>query len=292
MVVSNSATYNFIKDETAPSIGSIKTTDEWKKEHNITLPTISDSGSGVKTIAYCFGESSSYSDCRWTSISETSITANGKTKKYYVHIKATDNLDNTGYETSSSTFDFDNTEPSITATNPNNYTIYQTSHSINDISITDNDSGVDESSYCISDSSSYSGCGEDDWETFSDSTILVNKITGLYYVHIEAKDTIGNTAYWSSKQLYLDNTAPTIAFDNEYTTWQVGGIISVTIEDSNAGLKSIESSYKMGYEKGELDPTTKKEYTYTNTSKNQEKLFYDFSSSDIDNGIYLFESSR
>ena len=61
-----------------------------------------------------------------------------------------------------------------------------------------------------------------------------------WYLHIMAKDTLGNTRRITSSPFYIDNTGPTISISPNGADWSKNQSVTITVTDANVG--TLDSS--------------------------------------------------
>ena len=76
----------------------------------------------------------------------------------------------------------------------------------------------------------------------SGQPIILNSVAGMRYLHIKAKDSLGNETYFKSNIYYIDNISPSI--DNVYL--RIGNSsLSIRIEATDSYSKSLKYYYSL-----------------------------------------------
>ncbi|HWR60692.1 MAG TPA: immunoglobulin-like domain-containing protein [Clostridia bacterium] len=177
--------------------------------------------SSISKILYAFStdiDPSSISEAGWTEIANNStVNLAGMTGNYYLHVKATDAIGNTGIFRSE-TYYMDNEAPEITI-DPDGEAGKRTSISPR-ISVGD-DHSISELLYAFSDKSDWAEIGESDWTEIDHNpggnTVSLSGVTGTYYLYAKATDEAGNTAEKRSDSYNMVNeyTEPYAVFSGE-----------------------------------------------------------------------------
>ncbi|MEA4845784.1 MAG: DUF5011 domain-containing protein, partial [Clostridiaceae bacterium] len=154
--------------------------------------------SSISKILYAFStdiDPSSIAGAGWTEIANNStVNLAGVTGNYYLHVKATDAIGNTGIF-SSETYYMDNESPEITIY-PDGEPGKRTSISPR-ISVGD-DHSISELLYAFSDKSDGAEIKESDWTEIDHNpggnTVSLSGKDGIWYLYVKATDEAGNTA--------------------------------------------------------------------------------------------------
>lgn len=167
--------------------------------------------------------------------------------QFYLWIKASDNLGNTSYTKSASTFNLDNQGPSITyGTNGNSSYARNASTTIN---VTDAGSGISASTlkYFWTTSSSSAAPSESSFTNTYTNGSTVNTPTGVngsYYLWTMAYDNAGNPTYSRTGAFYLDSTLPTASFHDNWILWWIDDVTVTASDTGGSGLNTSNLKYQ------------------------------------------------
>lgn len=240
-------------DNTAPTIVIGPNGATWSQEKDIDI-TFEDPHSGLSeenTYEYGISNSSSTEPSSWTTISDGTLSVDGKTYTkritigsglngtYYLWIKKI--ADACGNESSaliSSAFKFDNIKPSKITFNPPSNSNWTKGQSV---IVTATDSNNDSGNTITLKYQWTTSTSEPAESTWNSATSVSNgsKITnttdsGIYYLHVRAYDKAGNYLYGRGGTYKIDNKSPNITFNpTNGTTWKKEYQISITVIDEH-----------------------------------------------------------
>jgi murein DD-endopeptidase MepM/ murein hydrolase activator NlpD len=220
----------YLVDKLSPTVNFNPNGNEtWSKQHTVTV-TVSDSHSGVDTssLQYAWATSTTTPSSGWQPFinGQSIITPAGVTGDYYLFIKAKDKAGNE-IIVYSNRFRIDNTPPTapIITLSTENWTNQNVTVTI--VPGTDNHSGIDRIEYRINGGS---------WQVYSSSFIISSE--GVTTVEARTIDKAGNSSSISSKQTFIDRTAPTVTANPVSRDWGNTNVtVTLTFSDSGgAGL--------------------------------------------------------
>ncbi|HWR62446.1 MAG TPA: immunoglobulin-like domain-containing protein, partial [Clostridia bacterium] len=178
--------------------------------------------SSISKILYAFStdiDPSSIAEAGWTEIANNStVNLEGVTGNYFLHVKATDAIGNTGIFRSE-TYYMDNTAPEITI-DPDGKASKRTSISPR-IDVRD-DHSISELLYAFSDKSNWAEIDEGDWTEITHNpggnTVSLSGKNGIWYLYVKATDEAGNTAEKRSDSYNMveEYTEPYIVYSGEH----------------------------------------------------------------------------
>jgi hypothetical protein len=174
----------------------------------------------------------------WTQVNAPS----GLDGTWYLHVKATDDVGNTAFARTANGFVFDNTPPDIGFA-PNGTDVFVQSADVQ-ISI---DGGVSLADYevrfKISNEATTSE-SEEYWDVTTDGHITLANLTGIYYLHVWAKDRAGNVKRETSQPFRLDVQPPTgsVSLPAEYTK---NRLVSAALQASEESGVTPEFRYRL-----------------------------------------------
>lgn len=241
-------------DKTAPTIVFSPNGNTIHAKSANSQVTVSDDGSGVdvNTLTYVWTNSETKPGEGWQSFGDgTELTLNdlNANGNWYLHVIAQDQAGNESYVRSNA-FLIDNEGPEIIFSEDGNSTPSQTA--VSTVAVTDAGSGIDEGTleYVWADTTSEP---TDGWQPLNKEDLILKNpgVDGNWYIHVRAKDKLGNESYKISKAFLLDNTGPVITFEtNGHDNPQKTAQSKVTVTDNLSDIDTLE--YVWSDEKSEL----------------------------------------
>lgn len=241
---------------------------EYLKSHG-TEAKVTDEKAGVKEYYYLWSESASMpeeNNENWV-LAQTNIftTPENKSGTYYLHIKATDNVDNTSITTSEG-FNIDNAGPEVTLTPNNNKDFMgETSCDVR-IQLADKVSIASEISAWYSVTGDKENYGE--FLQLTDEVVTIETLNTAKYLIVKAVDKAGNETIYTSDAYLPDLTAPTgtiektedkyytnsntvsvkLSVDDDYSdkTW-----MQIKIDETEMGWEDFETAKTLDFAKTE-----------------------------------------
>ncbi|MCU6708114.1 S-layer homology domain-containing protein [Paenibacillus sp. J5C_2022] len=211
--------------------------------------TVHDAGSGVNagSLEYVWTQDASTpgSGATWTSFTSGAVlTKSSGDGAWHLHIQAKDSVGNT-VNTSSNAFQLDNAAPTVIfGTNGSGTSYVQSASST--VTVNDAGSGVNASflKYVWTQDASTPDGGTT-WKSFTDGdTLMKGGLDGEWYLHIQAKDEVGNTTDVATNRFDLDNTAPTVSFGtNGNSTYEKLASTTVSVSDHESGVDAGTLQY-------------------------------------------------
>lgn len=231
-------------DNTVPTVEfNVNGNSTYKKEQESTI-NVKDPQAGVDEVQYVWTTTTTTPATGWqnTTANATIKTPSDITGTYYLHIKATDKAGNTDTYISQQ-FNLDNTPP-VSKFSPNGNSTYAKGYSTT-LNVTDALVNVDEIQYVWTNSTTKPTSG---WTTMSsksgDTLSTPSGETGNYYLHVKAKDALGNESYTVSNVFKLDNTIPTISFSsNSNSTYSTSHSVTLNAQDAHSGVAKVEYAW-------------------------------------------------
>lgn len=213
----------------------------YSKNHSTTA-TGTDTVAGLAQIAYAWTQDSDVgSVSSWTGfVNGATLTKDSVSGDWYLHINATDNVNNSNYSVSN-VFKLDNILPMIHFGTNGNATYTQNRSTT--VTAVDGLAGVQALAYCWTNDSDVGSVTE--WTSFVNGAALnIDSVDGDWYLHIRATDNASNTNYSVSNAYALDNSLPLIHFgtDGNVTTAQSHST-NVTVVDSLSGIQTLAYSW-------------------------------------------------
>ncbi|HIP89974.1 MAG TPA: hypothetical protein EYH22_00245, partial [Candidatus Nanopusillus sp.] len=157
---------------------------------------------------------------------------------YKVIIKAIDTAGNEVYRESNTTADL--SPPNITF-NYGGYTPGSWVKGHVDVTITANDlSGISSIEYSIVQLGK--NCNETSYMKLPSNNIVSISVDGRWRICIHAIDTVGNSIYEDSDEIWIDNTEPLVNISTPHTGSYTKGVITIlgTASDNTSGINRIE----------------------------------------------------
>jgi hypothetical protein len=206
----------FIYDVTGPSVSANNSSGSWYSSQRSATMAASDGGAGLSSLT--IGVNIGAACNMGYSVGGTFYFNAGAN---YLYMCASDNLGNVSYW--SGTYYWENTAPSVSATN-NNGTWYNYQRSAVVSASDSGGSGL--SSICYSWGSTACGTGVGNGATLYPPA-------GGAALYLRAADGAGNTGAWGYGYYYWENTAPTCGtWSPNPSTWRITGAQTFTLSGS------------------------------------------------------------
>ena len=233
-------------DNTNPTVTITPTTSPStpNRSHTATVSIADDGYSRIDTssLKYLWTTASSgITESSFDSVSDTytnggSVQGSGYNGSYYLWVLAKDLAGNTTVQMATSSFNFDNTLPTITIT-PTSETTPEKSHTAH-VNVTD--TNLDESSlkFMVTNTNSQPQA-ESFVDTLSnDSDVTIEEGDGNKYLWVLAIDQAGNQRITGAGPYVLDNTAPTVSLSHTGTSSSI--TVNVDAEDNLSGVATYQ----------------------------------------------------
>ncbi|WP_164821573.1 S-layer homology domain-containing protein [Paenibacillus koleovorans] len=238
-----------------PTVHFTNNNEAWTQAA-LTTVTINDSGGGVdaSTLQYVWSTDSATPGpgAVWTLFANGgTLSRSGVSGDVYLHIRVQDLTGNTA-NVASNRFRLDNVAPTIDFSTNGSETLAPTASTT--VTVTDAGGGVDASSlqYAWTQTAAVPANG---WTAFtSGDTLTKAGADGDWYLHIQAKDNLGNSVNMASDPFLLDNIGPSVnitmtkADTNPYpdNTWTNQDVTVSTVASDTNSVMSITYSLDSG----------------------------------------------
>lgn len=207
---------------------------DWVNSDILIKATYEDQGgSGVKEVKYTWGDDKLVS-IDWKPYDAAGITQ-GMDGAWYLYIKVADIAGNETV-TKYGTYKVDKLAPEI---NANPQLMEWTNGNINIIpNILDNHSGVDTIEYQMT----MQNTPDNNWLQYGNQALEL-KDTGVWYLHIRAKDKVNNTKVTTFGPYKIDKIAPTVTAAPENADWSNQNLIIQAVFNDEGGSNVLRKQY-------------------------------------------------
>ncbi|MFC1540438.1 hypothetical protein ACFL4J_00185 [Candidatus Margulisiibacteriota bacterium] len=224
-----------VVDTMDPTFGAGPELQDWATGEIKVVAGVSGGDSGINSAQYAWSDVVATPAAGWGDFADGQTVTYDQDGEWYLHLKAEDNAGNSA-SAYYGLYKNDDVDPVVGA-NPTvrGWAVSEISVAL---SASDAHSGVDYAQYAWSADTSTPDTG---WNNYYNTNVISLASEGSWYLHLMAKDNVGNTTSACHGPYQKDNTAPSLGANPGSRGWESGTIsATLNVSDALSGVKSSE----------------------------------------------------